>query len=141
MMTCHECGRDMVREVQPVDLSYRGQTLTVQQPGWYCSCGESVLTAEDCAVTQPLFCAWRDEVDRQGETLLTAEEVRRIRQKLRLPQRQAGLVLGGGASAFGKYEHRHGRPSLAMSNLLRLLDRDPERLKELLPDAAPASRP
>lgn len=134
MMTCHDCGRAMVRDIRPVDLTYKGRTLTIQQPGWYCTCGEGVLTAEDSAGTQPLFCAWRDQIDREEEQVLSADEVRRIRRKLRLAQRHAGIVLGGGPSAFGKYERRHGRPSLAMSNLLRLLDRDPERLKEILPD-------
>ena len=61
-------------------------------------------------------------------------EVRRIRKRLGLQQKQAGVVLGGGASAFGKYERKDGKPSLAMSNLLRLLDKDPSRLQEIAPE-------
>lgn len=135
MMICHECGKDMVRGVRPMELTYKGQTLTVQQPGWYCACGEGVLTAEDSATTQPAYVAWRDQIDAEAENLLPPEEVKRIRKKLHLAQRRAGVVLGGGPSAFGKYERRDGKPSLAMSNLLRLLDRDPERLKEIIPAA------
>lgn len=137
MTTCHECGKDMVRDVRPMDLTYKGHTLTVQQPGWYCACGEGVLTAEDSAATQPAYMAWRDQIDAEAEAenLLPPEEVKRIRKKLHLAQRRAGELLGGGPSAFGKYERRNGKPSLAMSNLLRLLDRDPERLKEIAPTA------
>jgi len=124
---CHECGKEMARGVQAIPFAYKGHSITVDQPGWYCACGEGVLTSEDCAATEAQLDAFRDQVD----GILSAEEVRRIRKKLNLPQKRAGLVLGGGLSAFGKYETRAGKPSQAMSNLLRLLDRDPTRLHEI----------
>ncbi|CDK99640.1 putative DNA-binding transcriptional regulator [Magnetospirillum gryphiswaldense MSR-1 v2] len=130
MATCHECGAEMVRDIRPMEFTYKGHTLTVQQPGWYCACGEGVLTPEDSAVTQAEYVAFRDQVD----GILPPAEVRRIRKRLGLQQKQAGVVLGGGASAFGKYERKDGKPSLAMSNLLRLLDKDPSRLQEIAPE-------
>ena len=126
--TCHECGKVLERGVRPVPFTYKGHSITVDQPGWYCACGEGVLSPKDCDATEVTLDAFRDQVD----GILSAEEVRRIRKKLRLPQKRAGLVLGGGLSAFGKYETRAGKPSQAMSNLLRLLDRDPARLGEIL---------
>jgi DNA-binding transcriptional regulator YiaG len=51
--------------------------------------------------------------------------------RLRLSQRKAGELLGGGPRAFQKYESGEVMVSAAMSNLLRLLDKDPRRVKEL----------
>lgn len=63
---CHKCRKKMVRDARPLDLTYKGQSLTVQQPGWYCSCGEGLLTAEDSAVTDAAYVPWRDRVDGAG---------------------------------------------------------------------------
>lgn len=127
---CHECGQPMERATRPVPFIYKGRTLTLDQPGWYCACGEGVHSPEDCEATDAALEQFRDRVD----GILPPEEVRRIRKKLKLPQKKAGLLLGGGASAFLKYETRTGKPSLAMSNLLRLLDHDPGRLGEIVTD-------
>jgi HTH-type transcriptional regulator/antitoxin MqsA len=54
-----------------------------------------------------------------------------VREKLRLSQGRAGKVLGGGPRAFQKYESGEQAVSVPMSNLLRLLARDPSRLREI----------
>ena len=46
-----------------------------------------------------------------GEGLLTPENIRRIRQKLRLSQEAAGMLIGGGPRAFQKYESGDLLPS------------------------------
>lgn len=124
---CHECGRPMERGSRPVPFTYKGHTVTLDQPGWFCACGAGLHSPEDCQATDATLEQFRDRID----GILPPEEVRRIRKKLQLPQKRAGIVLGGGASAFQKYETRSGKPSLAMSNLLRLLDHDPGRLGEI----------
>ena len=58
-------------------------------------------------------------------------EILRIRTKLGLTQQQAGLLLGGGQSAFTKYEAGVHQPSKAARQLLRLLDTQPELLYAL----------
>jgi HTH-type transcriptional regulator/antitoxin MqsA len=65
------------------------------------------------------------------------------REKLRLSQRRAGEVLGGGPRAFQKYESGKQAVSVPMSNLLRLLARDPSRLREIAPGrpGSPAMHP
>lgn len=62
---------------------------------------------------------------------LTPAEIRRIREKLRLTQVQAGELLGGGPRAFAKYENGAIKPAAAVANLLRVLDESPEQLKTL----------
>ncbi|MBX7115564.1 MAG: type II toxin-antitoxin system MqsA family antitoxin [Myxococcaceae bacterium] len=48
-----------------------------------------------------------------------------------LSQRRAGKLWGGGPRAFQKYEAGTQQVSVPMTNLLRLLARDPRRLHEL----------
>jgi len=127
-LTCHECGRDMVRDVRPHDVVYKDRKVTVQQPGWYCTgCPEAVLNGDDMGVMEAAFVHLKAEVD----GILTPDEVQRIRKKLGLSQRKAGALLGGGPRSFQKYESGTDWVTKAMANLLRLLDRHPTLVKEL----------
>ena len=127
-LTCHACGGVMERDARPTAISYKGETMTIDLPGWYCaSCGEAVLSANDMAVSDQAL----HEIKLRVEGLLAPEEVRNIRKHLKLSQRKAGAILGGGPRAFQKYESGITLVSRPMSNLLRLLDHDPARLKEL----------
>ncbi len=125
---CHECGGLMRRDSRPATLAYKGASVTVEQPGWYCgNCGESVLSRKDAAATEPAYI----DLKANAEGLLTAPEIKAVRKKLKLTQSAAGQLLGGGPKAFGKYETRRVLLSRAMNNQLRLLDRHPELLEEL----------
>lgn len=126
---CHECGAGMVRDVRPSDVTYKGHVVKIDQPGWYCQgCDEIVLDGSDSAVTEQAFVQLKVEVD----GILPPGEVTRIRRKLGLSQRRAGAVLGGGPRSFQKYESGTDWVTRSMANLLRLLDRDPKRLAELV---------
>ncbi|MGH7293988.1 MAG: type II TA system antitoxin MqsA family protein, partial [Polyangiaceae bacterium] len=81
--------------------------------------------------------------------VLGPKEVAKVREALGLSQRKAGEVLGGGPRAFQKYESGKQAVSTPMSHLLRLLEKDPSRLKEIVvasladatkPKNAPARR-
>ncbi len=125
---CHACGEKMVRDVRDDTVDYKGSTVTVKQPGWYCTgCSEVVFSGEDAGVAEAAFVRLKADVDR----ILTPDEVRRIREKLELSQRAASRLLGGGPRSFQKYESGTGWVTRSMANLLRLLDRDPDRIKEL----------
>ena len=127
-MRCHDCGTKLIRETRPVEYTYKGQSTMVRQPGWWCpDCGEGVLVGKDVSASEPAFI----ELKARVEGLLPPSEVRRIRTKLKLSQRKAGAVLGGGQNAFQKYEKGEVGVTQAMSNLLRLLDQDPRLLKKL----------
>ena len=127
-MTCHECGSKMKRGSRSSTITYKGHSVEVSQPGWYCTkCDESVLTSEDIGATEPEFIKLKAHV----EGVLDPETIRAVRKKLKLTQKKAGEILGGGPQAFQKYESGTSMTSVAMSNLLRLLAKDPRRLKEL----------
>ena len=125
---CPETGKSMVRDTRPMELSYKGQSTTVDMPGWYChESGESIHTAEDMKVSDAALKELRLEV----ENLLKPQDVKRIRTKIGLTQREAGTILGGGPNAFQKYEQDTVTVSKPMSNLLRVLERHPEEVEEL----------
>lgn len=58
--------------------------------------------------------------------LLSSAEVRSIREKLKLTQKQAAIICGGGPNSFSRYERGVATPIRATSNLLRLLNKYPE---------------
>jgi len=118
----------MVRDARPEEVEYKGRSLTIDQPGWYCKvCDEVVLDGPDAALANEAFVRLRADVD----GLLIPQEAAGIRQRLGLSQRQAGALLGGGPRAFQKYESGKDWVTRAMANLLRVLDRDPSAIEVL----------
>ena len=69
----------------------------------------------------------RDE-HRRIDGLLTGRQIRAIRRRLGLTQAQAALLMGGGENAFSKYERGEVTQSVAMNQLLLLLDARPDGL-------------
>ena len=127
-VACHECGRTMERGFRPVALEHKGLTTEVDMPGWYCAnCGESIHSGGDMAVSDRALNRMKAEV----AGLLPPEEVRSIRKRLKLSQRDAGAIIGGGPNAFQKYESGEVLVSKAVSSALVLLDSNPEGLAVL----------
>lgn len=116
-------------------LEYRGASITVEMPGWYCPCGESTHTGKDMVVSDRGL----NLLKARAEGLLEPARIRAIREKLKLSQRAASQILGGGPNAFHKYEHGDVLPSRAISKLLRLLEADPAKLA-LLQDEIHSSK-
>ncbi|MBI2375108.1 MAG: type II toxin-antitoxin system MqsA family antitoxin [Deltaproteobacteria bacterium] len=126
--TCAECGGTTRRETRPDTIEYKGSLREVETTGWWCGeCGEATLNGEALAAREKAFFELRAEVD----GVLSPSEVVEIRKRLGISQRRAGELLGGGPRAFQKYEKGTASVSAPMSNLLRLLAKDPRRLKEL----------
>lgn len=136
---CPECGGKLVQASRPRTIAYRGRTRTYDQPGQWCdACGEVYMNDDEMDVAARARATLKAEV----EGLLPPDEVRRIRQRLGLGLREAGRILGGGEYAFRKYESGDVAVSEAMTNLLRLLDKNPAGLRTLCKakGVAPASR-
>jgi len=129
---CHECGKATTRGIQPMTLHYKGLSATFDMPGWYCACGEGVVSGKDMEVSDRHL----NLLKAQAENLVLPTDVRRIRKKLGLNQQAAGSLLGGGPNAFHKYERGEVLPSKAISNLLRVLEAMPEGLKVLRENGA-----
>lgn len=126
--TCPETGAPMVRGTRPQTFTYKGHSITVDMPGWYCDQSEDGLHSyEDQKVSDRALNRLKAEV----EGVLLPEEIRRIRKNLSLKQKEAGLLIGGGINAFQKYESGDVVASHALTTALILLDRHPEELATL----------
>ena len=125
---CPETGTPMYRGVRPMTITYKGESITFDMPGWYCDQSEeSIHTGEDMKISDRKMNLLKARCER----LLEPEEIRRIRKKLHLSQEQAGILIGGGPRAFQKYESGDLLPSRAISTALVLLDHDPVALSLL----------
>ena len=125
---CPKTGSPMRRDVRPMALNYKDESVTFDMPGWYCdSSDESIHTGEDMRVSDRML----NRLKARTEGLLDPEEIRRIRKKLHLTQEAAGMLIGGGPRAFQKYESGDLLPSRAISSALALLDHEPEALTVL----------
>lgn len=123
-------GQVLTRGVRKVKITFEGQSETVALPGWYPRGGSSddgLHTGKDMEVSDAAL----GRLKAKALGAMSPAEVRAVRAKLKLSQREAGKVLGGGPRAFQKYESGEITASGPMSRLLRLLARDPKRLKEL----------
>ena len=125
---CPESGAPMYRGVRPMTLTYKGESITFDMPGWYCDQSEeSIHTGEDMKVSDRIL----NRLKARCEGLLEPEEIRSIRKRLHLTQEAAGLMIGGGPRAFQKYESGDLLPSRAANSALTLLSHDPNALSVL----------
>jgi HTH-type transcriptional regulator/antitoxin MqsA len=125
---CPETGAPMHRGVRSLSLAYKGESIAIEMPGWYCDqSSESIHTGDDMKISDRALNRLKARVDGLPEP----EEIRRIRKKLGLTQEAAGELIGGGPRAFQKYETGDLLPSRAISSALALLDHDPKALAVL----------
>ena len=86
-----------------------------------------VHIGDDLVVVDEALRGLKEKID----GLPTPATIRRVRTKLNLSQREAGLLLKVGENAFDKYERGLIEPSGPTSQLLKILDRHPEIVDEL----------
>lgn len=134
-MKCPVCDKGkLAREIRQVLYRYRGRTTTIRQRGRYCSaCGEAILSATEAESYMRAIKIFRARIDAEP---LTPAEVRRIRKRLGLTQRQADEIFDGGPYSFSQYERGTAQQSKLTDKLLRLLDKHPELIAELAADQA-----
>jgi HTH-type transcriptional regulator/antitoxin MqsA len=133
MMIHPVTGKVLRRGIRRETIRYRGLERVIDQPGWWPDDdSDGVLIGPDLHVGDEALREMKAEL----ADLPQPDEIRRIRTRLKLSQRRAGELLGGGPRAFQKYESGEVVVSRPMANLLLLLDRDPSRLKELIAERA-----
>lgn len=130
MKQCPECGERALRR-------FAGETMRVEHIGLHSevidlagsrceACAEVLFDADSAA----RYAAAGDALVARAREL-QRQELRRIRRKLGLSQAQASVLTGGGPNAFSRYELGKAKPMPAVTNLMLLLDRHPELLREL----------
>ena len=130
-MKCHTCSKGTLHKGSKTQTyHYKNASIVLNQPGTWCdNCDEGIVTGEDIAATELAFEEFKAKIDK----LIEPSEIRYIRKNiLQLKQQEAAEVFGGGKNAFSRYERGEVRPSLAVSNLLRMFKRHPEEIKDFL---------
>lgn len=123
-----ETGETLRRGVRPFPVTYKGETIVVELPGYYGEGdGDGVLVGDDMKAAEEALRLLKERVD----GIPAPATIRRIRQKLRLSQRDAGHIFKVGENAFDKYERGLIQPSGPTAQLMVLLDRHPELIEEL----------
>jgi HTH-type transcriptional regulator / antitoxin MqsA len=127
-MFAPETGEMLKRDVRPFDVNYKGQTITVDLPGYYPDGeGDGVVVGKDMQVVDEALRILKERID----GLPSPATIRRVRTKLKLSQREAGALFKVGENAFDKYERGLVEPSGPTIQLIKMLDRHPELVDDL----------
>ncbi|WP_411360134.1 type II toxin-antitoxin system MqsA family antitoxin [Pseudidiomarina sp. YC-516-91] len=126
---CDLCGEGTLEEKQGVNtVTYKSVTRELSTDYCECdTCGVEMTLPQQTRDNKRRMVAFKKEVD----GLLTGAEVKALRERLSLKQKEAAKVFGGGAVAFSKYESDDVTQSEAMDKLMRLADRFPDVYQEL----------
>jgi len=130
-MQCPCCGAaKLVHDTRDVPYTYKGETTTLPAiTGDFCpACGEIILDQENGDRYSELIGAFQKEVN---SSYVDPDYIMAVRRKLRLDQKEAGEIFGGGVNAFSRYENGKTKPPLSLVKLLKVLDRHPELLDEV----------
>jgi HTH-type transcriptional regulator/antitoxin MqsA len=130
-MKCPCCGAaELVHETRDVPYTYKGQnTVIANVTGDFCpACDEVILDTHEGDRFSRLVGEFQRQVN---AVLVDPAYIASVRRKLKLDQKQAGEIFGGGVNAFSRYETGKTRPPVALVKLLRLLDQHPELLHEV----------
>jgi HTH-type transcriptional regulator/antitoxin MqsA len=129
-LQCPLCGEfQQEHKVKPMTYTYKGFDFVIDQPAMWCdACGEGIIDAKDNNTVMPLILEKKAQID----GLLTPEEIRQVRVKLKLTQKQAAAIFGGGVNAFNRYERGKLPIPRPLSLLLTVLRNHPSQLQELI---------
>lgn len=130
-MKCPACGAaELAQETRDMPYVYKGeQTIIASVQGDYCSsCDEIIL---DDAEARRVNAAMHDFNKQVNLSSVDPVFVAAVRKKLKLDQKEAGDIFGGGVNAFSRYENGKAKPPVALVKLLKLLDKHPELLQEI----------
>jgi HTH-type transcriptional regulator / antitoxin MqsA len=131
-MKCAACGAaELVQDTRDTPYTYKGEPTTLPAiNGDFCpACGEAVLDAKESRRVNTLMREFNQQVN---AAIVDLAFIMTVRKKLDLDQRQAAQIFGGGVNAFSRYENGKTKPPLALVKLLRVLDRHPELLVEVV---------
>ena len=91
---CPLCGAfDQEYKIKPMTYNYKNVAFVIKQPALWCdSCGEGIIDAKASNEVMPLIQAEKARID----GLLTPEEIREVRIKLKLTQKKSGCTIRWG---------------------------------------------
>jgi|GEM_PF-922881 len=128
---CPLCGSPDVREiVRERRVTMNGHDIVVPEDrGTECGrCGETYYTGAQSRIADRKLIDAR----RRAEGLLTSDDVRGLRQALRLSQAELEQAIGTGPKTVVRWENGTAVQSKAADDVLRLIALDPDNLRLLV---------
>jgi putative transcriptional regulator len=130
-MRCPVCGTGTAKKVERKNYParYNGEAIVVSSvEAFRCGdCGEEFLTSEQA---RAMSIAVKNEV-RKKLGLLSPERIAAIRENAGLTQAQLEWLLGQGPKVVVRWESGKVIQGKAADTVLRLLEREPELVKDL----------
>ncbi|MCB1607010.1 MAG: type II toxin-antitoxin system MqsA family antitoxin [Xanthomonadales bacterium] len=129
-LQCDECG---IGSLSPAvwEGVFRHGDASIKVTGLECHrcshCGADPVFTDQIRRNQARIA----DAKRAHDGLLTGEQVRGVRESLKLSQQLAAQIFGGGANAFSKYERGDVIQSIAMDRLLKVAVRVPGAFEQL----------
>ena len=130
-MKCPACGAaELVHDTRDLPYTYKGELTQIPAvSGDFCpACSETVLDVTESVRVGALMIEFNKQVN---AAIVDPEFIASVRKKLRLDQREAAEIFGGGVNAFSRYENGKTKPPLALVKLLKVLERHPDLLAEI----------
>jgi HTH-type transcriptional regulator/antitoxin MqsA len=130
-MKCPVCGTAvLIHDTRDLPYTYKGETTSIPAvTGDFCpACTESILDARETDRVMREMRAFSKQVN---AAIVDPKFIAIVRKKLKLDQREAAEIFGGGVNAFSRYENGKTKPPLALVKLLKVLDRHPDLLNEV----------
>ncbi|MCP4701657.1 MAG: type II toxin-antitoxin system MqsA family antitoxin [Gammaproteobacteria bacterium] len=126
---CPVCGEgNLSMRQMKTELEYCGKQAMLPMLFEECdACGSEIVRDKEGRANKRTGLRFRKQVS----GLLSGEEICAIRKQYNLTQALAAKLLGGGPTAFSKYENDDVAHSEAMDNLLRLVRRSEGAFREL----------
>ena len=120
----------MIHDTRDLPYIYKGEATTIPEvTGEFCpACGEVILDREPGDRYSALIGPFQREVN---AVFVDPGTIVAIRKTLKLDQREAAEIFGGGVNAFSRYENGKTKPPLSLVKLLKLLEHHPDLLNEV----------
>ena len=130
-LKCPVCGAaELVHDTRDLPYTYKGETTTIAAvTADFCpACAESITDMVETERVMREMQAFNKQVN---AAIVDPVFITSVRKKLKLDQREAAEIFGGGVNAFSRYENGKTKPPLALVKLFKLLDRHPDLLNEV----------
>lgn len=121
MKTCPLCEEELIYKDNIKKIyTYKNHNKDIFDSGLYCKeCDELFMDSKPLDKNDKVIKEFKKEVDH----LLSTSQLKKIRKKIDLSQKEASELFGGGVRAFHKYESGLNTQSKPLDILLRLIDK------------------
>jgi HTH-type transcriptional regulator/antitoxin MqsA len=127
-MECPNCEKtELIEKTMDIPYIYKGSSTVIKQTrGKHCPCcDEFILSDTEARRVSEAMLAFNKQVNAEA---VDPAFISDVRKKLKLDQKEAAAIFGGGVNAFSRYESGKAVPPVALVKLFKILDTHPDLL-------------